>query len=644
MEPLTQPTRPALASSHRGNTANDSTLNFLDSLTAAGKTIKQTGADAYLAQCPAHDDGKPSLGVRRGRGQVLVFCFAGCPVSSIVAALNLRLGDLFDNPKGIDYEYRHEGKLVRTVHRSPSKEFRQSIVEKDLVTLYDPNGGNAYKGFTVWLPEGEKDAEVIASLGHIAVSAPQGASAWAKCDYSPLFSAAEVIILADNDEAGRKRANGLYAHLTEHGVKTRIKRALVGKDVADHVVAGHGLDQLLDVIPEPPTETPKTPQETATYSKPSREPQRSLQLTPLALVESKRQQFLDGDSLIPLGAPTIFSGRGGEGKSTLALDYVARVSNGTLPGKYFGTPRNVIVIQHEDDPGTQLKPRLIAASASLDNIHLVNVRETSEDYEGIDVPSLTRDLHLVRQAIEKTAAVLVVIDPLTSSIEGDVHKLQDVRRALNPLSHLAQEYELGVICIMHVRKGHGAAADKTSGSHAFRDVARSLLIFAHDEDSGNRIVTVEKSSYSQKQGSSFAFRLESTQVPTDDGDLTDVARVVMLGESTLSVGEIWNREQDTSDNEERNEVQTWLLGFLSDRGGKALAKDIKRAATEDGFVWRTVQRAGTKLCDKIRTGFQGSVEWVLKKTPIGDIGDTGDSRDNRDMYDLNLSLMNGQPS
>lgn len=369
------------------------------------------------------------------------------------------------------------------------------------------------------------------------------------------------------------------------------------------------------------------------------EPIRSLEITPLALVKSKRQQFLDGDSLIPIGAPTIFSGRGGEGKSTLALDYVARVSNGTLPGKYLGEPRNVIVIQHEDDPGTQLKPRLIAASATLDNIHLVTVKETSEDYESSDVPSLTRDLHLVKQALEETAAVLVVIDPLTSVIDGDVHKLQDVRRALNPLSHLAQEQELAVICIMHVRKGQGAAADKTSGSHAFRDVARSLLIFAHDEDTGNRIVTVEKSSYSQNQGSSFAFRLESTPVDTDDGDTTEVARVVMLGESTISVGEIWSREQDSGDNEERNEVQTWLTAFLTDRGGKALAKDIRRASTDDGLGWRTVQRAGTKLCDKIRTGYQGSTEWRLKTDPISDIGDTSDTPDMSDTNDTKLSLM-----
>jgi hypothetical protein len=228
------------------------TTRFLDALRDAGKLVKATGQDSYLAQCPAHDDGKPSLGVRSGRGQVLLFCFAGCTVGSIVAALNLRMEDLFDNPKGIDYEYRHEGKLVRTVHRSPSKEFRQSIVEKDLVTLYSPSGSSSFTGLTVWLPEGEKDAEVIASLGQVSVSSPMGASAWAKCDYSPLYSAAEVVIVADNDEPGIVRANGLHAHLTANGVKASIMRPLVGKDATDHIVAGKTLAELVPVTPVTP--------------------------------------------------------------------------------------------------------------------------------------------------------------------------------------------------------------------------------------------------------------------------------------------------------------------------------------------------------------------------------------------------------
>lgn len=355
---------------------------------------------------------------------------------------------------------------------------------------------------------------------------------------------------------------------------------------------------------------------------------RSLILTPMSLVQSRRQEFLDDGKLIPIGAPTIFAGRGAVGKSTLALDYVAKVSTGTQEGQLKGSPRNVLLIQHEDDPATQVKPRLIAAGANLDNVITMSIAKTLDDVEVSDVPYLSEDMELIRQAVEDTQAALIVIDPLTSSVGGDLHKVQDVRRALNPLAALAQHYSLAIIALMHVKKGQAAASDKTSGSHAFRDAARSLLIFAHDKETDNRVVTVDKASYSDIEGESFAFALIPTDVPTDDGNVTNVARVQLLGSSAVSVEELWHREHDTGDGEERSEAQSWLRAYLANQGGQAKAADIQKASGADGFNWRTMQRAGSKLCTKASTGFQGGWVWTLKydtENPIGDIGVNSDT-------------------
>ena len=164
-------------------------------------------------------------------------------------------------------------------------------------------------------------------------------------------------------------------------------------------------------------------------------------LTPLAHIKTRKQEYLDGGELLPLGVITIFAGRGGSGKSTLALDYAARVITGTLEGELAGSPRPVLVIQHEDDPGVQLKPRLQAAGVPYDSdlLYTFNLQDITSGIN--DLPSLTRDVEYIKQALETLQPALVVFDPLTSCIEGDLNKVRDVRQALNPLAGLAQEFK-----------------------------------------------------------------------------------------------------------------------------------------------------------------------------------------------------------
>lgn len=57
---------------------------------------RPTGADCWVACCPAHSDTNPSLAIRElDDGRVLVHCFAGCPVGDVLAAVGLTFSDLF---------------------------------------------------------------------------------------------------------------------------------------------------------------------------------------------------------------------------------------------------------------------------------------------------------------------------------------------------------------------------------------------------------------------------------------------------------------------------------------------------------------------------------------------------------------------
>lgn len=78
----------------------DSLLNSLDK-------IKKTGADRWIARCPAHADKSPSLSIRLIDDRILLHCFSGCGVDEVVNAIGLNLADLmpdrvpFDGTKPI---------------------------------------------------------------------------------------------------------------------------------------------------------------------------------------------------------------------------------------------------------------------------------------------------------------------------------------------------------------------------------------------------------------------------------------------------------------------------------------------------------------------------------------------------------------
>ncbi|KAB2309540.1 DNA primase [Betaproteobacteria bacterium SCN2] len=72
--------------------------------------VKRTGAGRWQARCPAHNDKGPSLSVRElDDGRVLVHCFAGCEVHSVLSAVGLSFDDLFP-PRELGDHAKREGR------------------------------------------------------------------------------------------------------------------------------------------------------------------------------------------------------------------------------------------------------------------------------------------------------------------------------------------------------------------------------------------------------------------------------------------------------------------------------------------------------------------------------------------------------
>lgn len=67
-----------------------------DALLAHLENVKRTGDGRWLARCPAHADGRPSLSVKEtGEGVVLLKCWAGCSAAEVMAAVGLDMSALF---------------------------------------------------------------------------------------------------------------------------------------------------------------------------------------------------------------------------------------------------------------------------------------------------------------------------------------------------------------------------------------------------------------------------------------------------------------------------------------------------------------------------------------------------------------------
>ena len=271
------------------------------------------------------------------------------------------------------------------------------------------------------------------------------------------------------------------------------------------------------------------------------EPQRQLNVTPLAMVQTRRTKSAWAN-IVPVGAPTMWAGAAGIAKSTVLAYAIAAWTNGALEGDLFGKPSVVAIINGEDDLGSVLVPRLMAAGADLDKVlSLGSVSVVDDRGDWITSPNLADDLKSIRASLIEHGARVLIIDPIISLMSGDSHRLEDVRRNLDPLASMAAELEIAVVCVAHFNKGGGKAGEKVSGSHAFRDIARSLVVMAVDEETDDRILTVEKSNYSPVRPS-LAFQIESVDVPTHDGDTTTVGRARLIGPANVTVDDLLKRD------------------------------------------------------------------------------------------------------
>jgi putative DNA primase/helicase len=236
----------------------------------------------WTAKCPAHDDGHNSLSVSEAAGKVLVYCHAGCSIGKVLASLNLTPRDLFDSSLGrayrnsdgrrMCYDYKSEsGELLYQVLRDKNKSFKQRRPDGKGGWKYKLNGVRrvAYLlpellasdlSDTVFIVEGEKDADQLASKGLVATTNSGGAGKWSSDPkYNAPFRSRQVVILPDNDEVGRNHAEAVAEILV--GLAASVKIVSLGHlpehgDVSDWLAQGRTVEELTRLAAEAPAWTP----------------------------------------------------------------------------------------------------------------------------------------------------------------------------------------------------------------------------------------------------------------------------------------------------------------------------------------------------------------------------------------------------
>lgn len=236
-------------------------------------------------------------------------------------------------------------------------------------------------------------------------------------------------------------------------------------------------------------------------------------LIPMGTVEPRMVEWL-WPGRIPRGKLTIIDGHPGQGKSTLTMAIAACVSTGRpLPDSEKAEPANVLILSAEDGLDDTILPRLQAHRADVDRIvALDSVTQGNGDPDRHW--TLPDDMEQLEYALRATQAKLVVIDPLMAFLSGatDSHRDQDIRRALHPLSRLAQQMDVAVVIVRHLTKGgDGLAMLRGQGSIGITGAARSVLLVGidpNDETAHTRVLAVSKMNVGVP-GASLAFHLDT---------------------------------------------------------------------------------------------------------------------------------------
>ena len=309
------------------------------------------------------------------------------------------------------------------------------------------------------------------------------------------------------------------------------------------------------------------------------------------------------------GKLTLISGLPNLGKSQIACDIAARLSTGVhWPNGPRAPICSSIFVCSEDDIADTVRPRLEAAGADLEKIHIIQSGFTEKKERGKTF-NLQEDIDMLTAVCGAVGDVgLICLDALSSYMgKVDNASTTDVRAVLEPIGAIAKESGAAIVGIVHPPKSHQAnAIHSISGSLAYVAAARLVFTVAKEPESERHLLLGVKNNLgplAPGRGYSIAVKdnpdgITAPYILWDDAPVDVTANEALAAAARKDSGKELERAKE----------------FLQDllRDGPKDAKDGEEAATANGFSHSTLKRAKRELGMKARKkDFEEGWEWLL---------------------------------
>jgi putative DNA primase/helicase len=470
-----------------------------------------------------------------------------------------------------------------------------------------------------FIVEGESDTQTMMWNGFHTLGV-SGTAGW-KTEYAqhPLLRGKSIFVIQEPEPAAEKLVQSIVASFPA-GMVHPIR--LPEKDASSlwlkHWAAFGAFDEnlVLDAFKEDITSAVTA----ATVGK----PQRKIELVCADDVVMKLTRWLWKDH-VPLHHVTVFAGMPQKGKSTAAIDVIAKLTTGTDFPRMPNTmePSEVIILASEDDADTTLKPRLNAAGADTKKVFFAK-HSTVDGTEAWDI-ALDRDEQLLKDMLTARPNVkLIVIDPVTSYI-GDVdpNKPKEVRPFLNKLKAFAKEMDISILIIMHLSKNPDVSAlHRVGGAATWIEVPRSVWFFdAKQTDAQNEdacpltyvMVNGKLNLVADDRKKSLEYQFAGVNIEIE-GQQESIGRIKWGNESNLTLEQQFKRNRDKPGPEPKkiNAAKAWLQDYLA--AGEKFAKDVEADGKIAGHTEDALKEAKSRLGVVSRREFPNRGRWLWSLT------------------------------